>query len=76
VNKIQKRGQKVNNIRGMREANGFTQEAVARKLNIERSTIAKWETGKSLPRADKLIELSKIFKCTIENLLNDNQSTY
>ena len=37
-------------------------------LNVDRSTIAKWETGEAMPRADKLPEIAKILGCTIDDL--------
>lgn len=48
---------------------GLTQEELAKKLSVDRSTVAKWETEKSLPRAGVLIKLAKIFGCTVDELL-------
>ena len=48
---------------------GLTQSDVARKLNIDRSTVAKWEAGEALPNASKLPILAKLFNCKIEYLL-------
>ena len=49
---------------------GMTQEELAEKLNIERSTVAKWETGQAMPRADKLPHLAKVLKCEINDLFD------
>ena len=48
---------------------GLTQSDVARKLNIDRSTVAKWEAGEALPNASNLPILAKLFNCKIEYLL-------
>lgn len=52
----------------------LTQAKLADFLNIRQSTVAMWETGESLPRADKLPELAKILGCTVDELLRDEAS--
>ena len=47
----------------------LTQSAIAEKLGISRTTVAMWETGESLPRADKLPQLAEILGCTVDELL-------
>ena len=47
----------------------MTQMDVATALNIGRTTVAMWETGESMPRAEKLIQLAKLFNCTVDELL-------
>ena len=61
----------MNAINAKRTAAGLKQEDVATKLNIDRSTVAKWETGRSKPRADVLVELAKLFDCTVDELLRE-----
>lgn len=56
------------NIKEFRLRKGFTQEAFAEVLKTKRSTVAMWESGQSVPRADKLPELAKILDCTIDEL--------
>lgn len=57
------------NIKEKRIASGITQAQLAEKLGVDRSTIAKWETGAGLPTADKLRPLAKALGCTIDELL-------
>ena len=59
------------NIKTQRESIGITQEKLAEEMNIDRSTVAKWETGQSMPRADKLKRLAEILDCTVDELLAD-----
>ena len=47
------------------------QRDLAEKLEVDRSTVAKWETGESKPRADKLIQLAKLFDYTVDDLLRE-----
>ena len=57
------------NLTPIRKKADITQEQLAKKLKIDRSTVAKWETGESMPRADNLPRLAKILGCTVDELL-------
>ena len=56
-------------IKTARITAGLSQETLAIKLQIDRSTVAKWETGKSLPRAEILPKIASILNCTVDELL-------
>ena len=56
-------------MRAMREKKDMSQQAVALEIGVERATVAKWESGKSRPRAELLPKLAKLFGCSIEELL-------
>lgn len=56
------------NIKELRVSAKLTQEELGAMLGVNRSTIAMWETGEAMPRADKLPELAKIFGCSIDDL--------
>lgn len=58
-------------LKEKRENCNLSQKDLAEKLNVTQSTIAMWETGKALPRADKLPVLAKIFNCTVDELLSE-----
>ena len=47
----------------------MTQEDVAEKLNISRSTVSMWEIGESLPRTSNLIKLAEVLDCSVGELL-------
>lgn len=53
---------------------GFTQEFVAHKLGIDRSTVAKWETGVSFPRPAMLRRIANLYGCTVDDLLGKEES--
>ena len=55
----------------LRKQKVLSQEELAEKLNVTRQTISKWELGQSKPDMDKLIEMSKLFEVSLENLAND-----
>lgn len=54
------------------EAN-LRQEQAAEALHVDRSTVAKWETGKAKPRADKLVAIASLYKCPVGALLSDDE---
>lgn len=56
-------------IKELRENRNYLQKDIADMLNVNRSTVAKWETGKALPRTDKLLDLAKILNCSVLDLL-------
>ena len=55
----------------LRKKNGWSQEQLSIKLDISRQAVYKWEAGISLPEIDKLKKLSKIFKVSYNDLLDD-----
>ena len=57
------------NIKKIREEKGLTQMELATILNVSQSTIAMWETNKSLPRVETLKAIAKAFGCTVDELL-------
>ena len=59
----------MNKIKEYRKQQHWTQEELAKKLDVERSAVAKWERGKSQPQAARLIALAEIFGCTVDEIL-------
>ena len=60
-----------------RKEQKLTQEQLAEKLGITYKAVSKWECGKGLPDASIMMELCKILKITVNDLLsgekiNDN----
>ena len=59
-------------VRAFRLSTGLTQKDVGEALEVKRSTVAMWETGKSRPRAEMLLKLANLFCCTTDELLAEN----
>lgn len=57
------------NISIYRKKLKLSQLDLANKVYVSRQTISKWETGCALPSLDVLIDLSKLFNISIEELL-------
>ncbi|MBQ7104485.1 MAG: helix-turn-helix domain-containing protein [Bacilli bacterium] len=55
----------------LRKENKLSQEQLASKLDVSRQSVSKWESGQTYPEMDKLISLCKIFKCSLDDLTND-----
>lgn len=55
-------------IKILREKAGLTQLELAGALNVKQASVSRWENGDSMPSADKLPELAKIFGCSIDDL--------
>ena len=50
----------------------LSQEELANRLDISRQSITKWENGQSFPDIQNLIQLSEIFKVSIDRLVKEN----
>ena len=57
-------------IRTLREQFGLTQNELAEKLNVKRSTLSMWELEKSTPSVKTLFKIAKVFGCTINDLVD------
>lgn len=52
---------------------GFSQADVAEFLHISRQSISRWETGKTYPDIDNLVELSRYYEVSIDELLTETK---
>lgn len=60
------------NLRNLRKSKNMSQEDLATKVNVSRQSVSKWETGEAYPEMNNILELCKIFHCSINDLVNDN----
>lgn len=58
----------------LRKKEGLSQEELGYKLNVTRQTISKWELEQTTPEMEKLVEMSKIFKVSVDELINDTET--
>ena len=58
-------------MKSLRDKKKISQEVLAKKLQITRKSISKWEQGISYPSILYLVPLTKILDCTLEELLKD-----
>lgn len=58
-----------------RENIELTQTEVAKMLGVSQSTVSMWESGESKPRTEKLVALARLYKCTVDDLLKEDEET-
>ena len=69
----------VDNINGFEKYRliaNLNQREVADKLGVNQSAVSTWEQGICYPSAPRLLEVSKLYGCTIENLLEGQNERY
>ena len=58
-----------------RKEENLTQAQLAEKLNITDRAVSKWETGKAMPDTAIMIDLCKVLKITVNDLLTGERVT-
>lgn len=53
----------------LRKSHNFTQEELAKKLDISRQAVSKWETETTIPDLEVLLKISKLYGITINDIL-------
>ena len=61
-------------ITARRKQLGLTQQEVAAQLNISFQAVSKWENG-TLPSIEVLSELAKLYRITVDELLNGQEQS-
>ncbi len=62
-------------LQNLRKGKKLSQEELAEKLKFSRQAVSKWESNQSYPEMEKLIEISKIFDCSLDDLTNDQTTS-
>lgn len=63
-----------NKILNLRKEAKLSQEALAEKMNVTRQTISKWELNETTPDIKQAKELSRIFKISLDELVDNDIS--
>lgn len=63
-----------NRLVELRKKNNLSQEELASRLGISRQAVSKWERAESSPDTDNLICLAKLYKVSLDDLLNCDDS--
>ena len=58
------------NLVTLRKMKNMTQEDIAEKIGVSRQSVAKWETGETVPDLDKCKILAEIFEVSLDDLAN------
>lgn len=62
-------------IKQLRKQNKWTQQDLANRLHVGKTTVSNYETGHSDPNIDMINQLSKIFEVSIGNLMGEPNDT-
>jgi len=57
------------NLMSLRKQRGWSQEELGDRIGVTRQTVSKWEMGQSTPELDKLVELSRLFGLSLDQLV-------
>ena len=58
------------NLTTLRKMKNMTQEDIADIVGVSRQSVAKWETGETVPDLDKCKILAEIFEVSLDDLAN------
>ena len=58
-----------NKLMELRKEKGWSQEELGNQINVSRQTVSKWELGQTTPEMNKLIEISRLFQITVDELI-------
>ncbi len=50
-----------NDLKSIRMSNGFSQEYLARKLDISQKTVSSWEVGRTTPKPSQMQQIEDLF---------------
>ena len=59
-------------LKDIRQQNQLTQEALAERLKVSRSAIARWESEKGIPDIGNLIAISREFDISLDTLIKED----
>ncbi|MBE5775655.1 MAG: helix-turn-helix transcriptional regulator [Clostridiales bacterium] len=57
-------------IATLRQDRGMTQQQLAAALNVSHQAVSKWENGAALPDIQTMMELTRLFGITVEQLIS------
>lgn len=64
------------NLRDLRAQRNMSQEQLASLLGVSRQAISKWESGGAYPETDKLVMISDLFGCSLDDLVMSSIPTH
>ena len=60
-------------LKALRSEKGLTQKDLADQLHVSFQTVSKWENDENEPDINTLKELAKLYDCSIDDLLNEEE---
>lgn len=63
------------NLKTIREKRGLSQAQLGDRINVDKTSICKWETGKSTPLRKYRVALCEALGCTEAELMGEQTPT-
>lgn len=60
-------------LREMRRQNNLTQSELAEGLDVSQQTVARWESGASMPSLETMVRIAAFFKASLSQFLGSNE---
>lgn len=60
------------NIKRLRRGRGYSQEQLARKLNVTQGAVSHWEQGANTPDTAQLLALARVFDVSLDEFTDDS----
>lgn len=64
------------NLKHLRKSRGLTQQELADKLEIRRSSIGAYEECRATPRYETLLDMSNLFEISVDMLIREDLTVY
>ena len=62
------------NLKRIRKERQLSQEELAEMVDVSRQSVSKWEQGQGYPEVEKLLELSRVLRVSLDALMGTEMS--
>lgn len=62
-------------LKAARVNSNYKVTEIAEKLGVSKSTVTRWENGKSSPRVEQMLKLCKLYNATINDIFLPTECT-
>ena len=62
-------------LAALRKEHGYSQLYVAERLQVSRQAISRWEVGSSVPSTENLMELSRLYGVSLDELVGHDEKS-
>lgn len=63
----------MNQIRKYRHKRNLKQSELALLVGVNRTAVTKWESGEANPRAERLLKIADVLRCSIDDLFGNKK---
>lgn len=60
-------------LTALRKENGYTQSALAEKMDVSRQAISSWELGETVPSLENLMRLGELYGVSVDYLVGGGE---